>query len=234
MVTRSNLRTLSSLLLGLPMALLACAEATGPGQGDDVEIRASARGPAVQNGSTGFSIEIERILVVVGRVKLEKAGTTPTDYVDERSVVVELDPGANPVLAISVDVPDGDFKELEIAVDKLEPGESREQQLIDLYPALRDGSFLVEGRVLEAGRAESFRFVSDLDIDLELSFDPPLRIAGTDAPTTLVSLSLDITHWFRTVTGELLDPRDPASRSAIESNVQKSIELFEGPVDTGS
>jgi len=224
-------RKLTWILACAPCLVLvpvACTDTAGPGEGAGLEVHASMRGSALAGGGADVLVEIDRVFLVVGRVKLEKAGTTANDFLDERSIVIELEPGAGPLLAISADVPAGAFKELEIAIDKLEVGHPQEQALIDAYPGLGDASVLIEGRVLDQATWKSFRFATDLDVDLELSFDPPLLIDGAVRPTTLVSMMLEVTGWFRDESGRLLDPRDPANRSAIEANVQRSIELFEG------
>ena len=51
------------------------------------------------------TVRIERVLLVLGRVKLEKAPEGLADFVDETSVVVSLTPGGGPVLAPTADVP---------------------------------------------------------------------------------------------------------------------------------
>ncbi len=224
-------RSLMTSALCLAVLPLACSDTTAPEERADLEIHASMHGPPEQGGGSGIRVDVDRVYLVVGRVKLEKAGSTLVDFLDERSIVIALEPAAGPILAIAADVPDGAYKELEIAIDKLEAGHPHEQALVDAYPALSDASVLIEGTVADpAATSESFSFATDLDIDLELTFDPPLTPDGAAGPATLISLMVDVTSWFRDQSGKLLDPRDPADRSAIESNVQRSIELFEGMV----
>jgi hypothetical protein len=161
-------------------------------------------------------------------VKLETGSDGTIDFVDERSVVVELNLDGAPVLALSADAPSGLYKELEIAVDKLERGHPEEQLLIRAHPDLDNASVLVAGTVQRDGVTESFVFATDLDIDLELEFVPPLAIDVSEEPGLLVLIELDLSGWFRSPSGRLLDPADPADRSAIEGNIQNAIELFEG------
>jgi len=73
---------------------------------------------------------------VLGGLKLETAGVDETvDWSSAESVVVPLDLGGQPSLAIDAAVPAGIYKELEISIDKLEIGHPKEQLLIDAWPA---------------------------------------------------------------------------------------------------
>jgi hypothetical protein len=181
-------------------------------------------------GNDVVSIEVDRVLVVLGRLKLETGADNTADFVDERSAVIELELGEQALLVMAADVPSGSYKELELAIDKLERGHPTEELLIQAHPDLDDASILVEGTLTRAGGiVEPFSFAADLDIDLEVAFAPPLTIQSSGAPATLLSLVLDASNWFRTASGVLVDPASAPSRSIIESAIQKSIELFEDP-----
>ena len=125
------------------------------------------------------------------------------------------------------------LKEIEISLDKLEPGHAAEEPLITMHPDLADASIAVTGRVLQDGAEESFTFTAALDRDMEILLDPLLVIAAGDEPTgTRISLVLRTAGWFRDSAGEWLDPRDPANRSVIEANMQASLEAFaDGDMD---
>lgn len=221
--------SLATLVLA---ATAACtddpARPTGAGT---IEVRAFAVGNAQQNGAGGSvvsSARIDRVLLVLGRVKLEKADNATSDFTDERSRVIALAPNGAATLAIEADAPAGLYKELELAIDKLETGKADESALIQANPGLVNASLLIEGTVTRNGVTTPFTFASDLDIDLEMAFNPPLRIESP-ARTLLVSLVLDVSGWLRDAGGTLLDPTAASSRSTIEGNVQRSIELFEDP-----
>ena len=216
-----------AIALGLP----ACSDPAGPEADGALQVRAFSRGFAEAMGSPSgevSAIEIERVYVVLGRLKLEKAADGTEDFTDERSIVIELGPGTEPVLAIAADVPLGEYKELELAIDKLERGHPTEEALIEAYPGLEDASLLIEGTFTrDGGEAESFFFAAALDIDLEVAFTPSLTIDSLEPGVTLLSLVLDGSDWFRSPSGELLRPTAEANRSMIEAAIQKSIELFE-------
>jgi len=219
--------------IAVALGMSACSDPAGPEADGALQVRAFSRGFAETMGPASgdvSTVEISRVYVVLGRLKLEKAADGTEDFTDERSIVIELGPGSEPVLAIAADVPLGEYKELELAIDKLERGHPIEQSLIQTYPGLDDASLLIEGTYTrDDGEAEAFSFAAALDIDLEVAFTPPLIIERLEPGATLLSLVLDGSDWFRSPTGALLDPTAEANRSMIESAIQKSIELFEDP-----
>lgn len=229
-------QTLAPLLASV-VALTACSDSTAP-LGDhalqvNVQLVSGAGAPAaLQGASSGASaattVELQSATFVLGGLKLATAGVDATvDWVFEQSVVIPLDFTGDPVLAFDTDVPAGIYKELEVSIDKLEVGNPAEGPLIALWPGLADASVLVTGLVTrDGGIPEAFTFNAALDVDLELLFDAPIEFTAEDNPVTLVALTIDVSGWFAG-TGDMLDPTDPADRSAIESNIQASLELYE-------
>lgn len=142
-------------------------------------------------------------------------------------MVVPLDLDGDAVLAVDTDAPAGTYKELELSIDKLEPGNPMEVPLIDAHPALENASILVEGTVTRDGVERPFSIAYDADIDLELDLAPPLVIeTGADRVTTF-SLVIELSGWFLGDSGALLDPTLPDNRSAIMANIERSIEVLE-------
>ncbi len=170
-----------------------------------------------------MTVAVQNATFVLGGLKLETAGLDDTvDWVFAESVVIPLDFTGTPTLAFDTDVPPGLYKELEVSIDKLEVGNLSEEPLIAQYPQLADASVLVEGTV----DGTPFTFTAPLDIDLELPFASPTEFPAEGNPVTLVSLTIDVSGWFAG-TGDMLDPNDPANRSAIEGKIQASLELDE-------
>ena len=228
------MRSQRVVLLASMAALGACTDTTGP-TGDHalrVNVRVvngTASASAVNaspRASAATTVEIQSVAFVLGGLKLETAGLDSTvDWVFEESVVIPLDLTGGPMLAFDTDVPPGVYKELEISVDKLEMGNPDEEPLIADWPELADASVLVTGLVTRDGGApESFTFTAALDIDLELLFDEPVTFTAGDSPVTLVTLTIDLSGWF-IAAENVLDPADQASRSAVESNIQASVEV---------
>lgn len=232
---RCSMRHTALAFTFVPLLLLAgCSDPSGPEGEHQVQVTAFARAadPGEESSSSSLTVQVDRVLIVLGRVKLETAGgeESGADFVDERSVVIPLELNGAGELAVDADPPAGTYKELEISVDKLEVGHPAEQDLIQSFPGLSNASILIEGTVTRpSGSVEPFAAAYDADIDLEIGFSPPLLITGTEGQSTLLSLVLDLTTWFRDEAGRSLDPTDPANRSSIMANIQKSIELFEDP-----
>lgn len=222
-------------LLGIVAA--ACGDTAGvrPANGITVSVIAAPAGePALTGGQLG-AVEIAELRLVLGGVKLETAGLDGTvDLVFAESRLIEVDLSGTPVTAYTlIDVPAGTYKEIEISIDKLEPGHPAEEPLIAQYRDLADASIAISGRVLQNDSEEPFTFTAALDRDMEVLLEPFLVITEDEEPAGVrVTLVLNTEGWFRDAAGEWLDPRDPANRSAIEANIQASFEAFEdGDVD---
>jgi hypothetical protein len=217
----------------LSILAAACGDMAGvrPANGITVSVIARpASEPTLTNGPVG-PVEIAGLQLVLGGVKLETAGLDATvDLVLAESRVVEVALGGEPVTAHTViDVPVGTYKEIEISIDKLEPGNPAEEPLLATYSGLADASIAISGRVPVNGSEESFTFTAALDRDMEILLEPFLVITRDDGEPmeVRVTLALNTEGWFRDAAGEWLDPRDPANRSAIEANIQASFEAFE-------
>lgn len=236
-------RPLAAVALGLATVFAAaCSEdPTGPGDGPGVQVNVFARtgggagasiGPAEGSVASGAvtSVQISRTAVVIGSVKLETADGSTQDFVLEESRVIELDLTGDAVTAVVVDPPAGTYKEVEISVDKLEPGNPAEQPMIDEHPELADASVVVEGTVTtDEGGEDPFSFATPLDADLEILLSPFLEVPseGGDEGLRVFALVIDLDAWFDDGAGGLLDPTDPADRSAIEAAMGASFDAFE-------
>jgi hypothetical protein len=210
----------------------ACGDpsAVGPANGVTVSVTAAPVSQQVAGSGAVEAVEIDELRLALGAVKLETAGLDGTvDFVFVESRVVEVDLSGEPVTAHTMlDVPVGTYKEIEISIDKVEPGNPAEESLIAAHPTMADASIAITGRVGQDGSEESFTFTAALDRDMEILLDPLLAISGEDAPGGVrVTLTLDTARWFVDAAGNWLDPRDPANRSAIEANIQASFEAFE-------
>jgi len=222
-------------LLGIVAA--ACGDTVGvrPANGITVSVIAAPAGEPALTGGPLRGVEVGQLRLALGGVKLETAGLDGTvDVVFGQSRVIEVDLSGEPVTAYTViDVPVGTYKEVEISIDKLEPGNSAEEPLIAQAPDLADASIAISGRVLQNESEEPFTFAAALDRDMEILLEPFLVITEGEGQTGVrVTLVFNTEGWFRDAAGGWLDPRDPANRSAIEANIQASFEAFEdGDVD---
>lgn len=223
-------------LLGI-VGAAACADTAGvpPANGITVSVIAVSAGQPTHTGGLARAVELGELRLVLGGLKLETAGLDATvDAVFPESRVIEVNLSGEPVTTYTaINVPMGTYKEVEISIDKLEPGNAAEEPLLAQYSGLADASIAIAGRVLQNDSEEPFTFTAALDRDMEILLEPFLVVTDGDEPMGVrVTVVLNTAGWFRDAAGEWLDPRDPANRSAIEANIQASFEAFEdGDVD---
>ena len=223
---RNAFQSMSVALVGLAAV---CADPAGVEAGRGITVIVMATEPAGTSAAPG-AVEIDGVRLVLGGVKLETAGMDGTvDWVFDQSVVIEVDLTGEPVTAQTLlDVPPGTYKEIEISIDKLEPGNPAETALLAEHPDLTDASIVITADVLQDGTAVPFVFVAALDRDMEIQLQPHLVLNDDGGPAGIqVTLYLNLDGWFRGPEGQWLDPRDPANRSTIEANIQASLAAFE-------
>jgi len=77
---------------------------------------------------------------------------------------------------------------------------------------------------------ETFVYLTDLNEDQEYALVPPLEVTESTGPVNL-TLSIDVTTWFVTSGGSLIDPtsanKGGANENLVEDNIEGSIEIFE-------
>ncbi len=184
------------------------------------------------------SVRITNASFVLGSVKLEGAGVDSTlDYASLHTQIVDLDLRQAPVAVDTFAIPPGVYKEVELSIDKLEPGNPDEEPLINARPEFSNASVLIQGIVYIKGIGEPFTFTTDIDRDMEIELTPLLTVptfeVGAPAIGTKISIVVDTSLWFVDDAGVWLDPRDEANKSAIENGVQASLEAFEDDDENG-
>ena len=202
----------------------ACGDAVGIRTANDVTVSPQTVGIAAVGG-----VQVTRVRVVVGAVKLETAGVDGTvDFLSEQSFVVEAAlSGGQATVPVTLGAPAGTYKEVEVSIDKLEPGKESEAAALLAHPGLAEASIAIRVSVLENGVPNVFTFTAALDRDMEIKHDPFLVIPAGGSAVTVITL--DTTGWFLDALGTLLDPRDPANRSVIEANIQASFAAAVAP-----
>jgi len=176
------------------------------------------------------SIVLTRIRLVVRHVRF----LSPADSSDIRSLptVVDLGPATGLEDIFISSLPPGNYDGVRIKVHRVEqsdlagmaPGETAK---FDDFLSGDRYSVIAEGIVFDGGISgpRSFVYRSRIDEEQEWFFAEPLVLTES-APVT-VTMLLDSGTWFRSSTGALLDPSDPANENAIDDNIRASIEVFE-------
>ncbi len=166
--------------------------------------------------------------VVIKEIEFESVLEDSFDFEFAQPFVQDLAVDTNQHVIETVQLPFGTYKESEIEIDDLDPEDG---QVYTDNPELQDLSIVVEG-FLNDNQNETFRFTSDLDVEQEQEFNPPL-VLDENSPSTNVVLELNMDGWFIDEKGILLDPRSENNKSEIENNIKQSIDIFEDEDDDG-
>ena len=85
-------------------------------------------------------------------------------------------------------------------------------------------------RVRGTFNGTAFTYTSALDAKQEYTFTPPLHINGSGSETNL-TIRLDISTWFKTGAGAIVNPNTAnaggANESLVQNNIKASIKAFE-------
>lgn len=122
------------------------------------------------------------------------------------------------------------YDELEFDVHKVSDDTSENRAFLLLHPEFDGRSIRVNGTY----NGEEFLFEQDLNEEQELDLNPPLVV--TDETESLnVTISINIDTWFRSASGDLVNPESAnkggANEDLVEDNIEDSIEAFEDGKD---
>jgi hypothetical protein len=115
-------------------------------------------------------------------------------------------------------VPEGTFRELKFVIGHVDPERAGSNPVLaDM--ASQHASVILDGTVDGA----PFTFVSSLCAEIEIETEVVVSAGAANN----ITLAVDPKSWFTGSAGERLDPRDEATKSAIERNIKQSIHGFE-------
>lgn len=170
-------------------------------------------------------IELERVEVVDCDVEPEPAGCESFE-VGPRLFEFPLDGSVTQILTISGIEP-GSYDELEIDVHKPSDDSPEDVSFLLAHPDFRDVSIRVEGQY----NGSDFLFLTDLNEEQEIDLLPPLEITSAGSGSTNVTLTVDLSTWFRDATGGLIDPltanKGGANENYVKDTIKASIDGFE-------
>jgi hypothetical protein len=141
--------------------------------------------------------------------------------------LVSLPLGDETAKAITVDVPEGIYDEVEFEIHK--PESSDDAAFIAANPAFAQVSIRVTGTFSQAGARSDFVYTTDLSKEQEIGLNPPLDVTAAGAVN--LTIRLDVATWFLTVGGTaLVDPatanKGGANEGLVKNNIEQSIEAF--------
>lgn len=184
---------------------------------------------AVQLGDdAGNELQIRQAEIVVREVEFRRS--SPEDCVDAEDPAEEDgDPCAeflvDPALLIlpveagegaagTIVVPTGTYEALKFYLHTAEEGDTR---VLDARPEVEGASVFVSG--IFNGRAVSATFAPTGELDLVL--DDPLELVRQGLGR--VTLTADVSSWFRAADGSLVDPEAAAGDTALSREVRERI-----------
>ncbi len=123
---------------------------------------------------------------------------------------------------LSAAIPAASYREVAFAIKRVRTESSAtaaERLFVTQHPEFGDQTVRVTGTY----RGEPFTFTSVVEADVEFEFDPALAVeAGVNDNVTV---SLDLSRWFRSETGALLAPTTD-NQALIDQNIATSFDAF--------
>jgi hypothetical protein len=172
--------------------------------------------------------------IVLREIELKRAETVDCDVepepegceeVEVGPILVDLPLTAGAKQQFFVEVPPGTYTRIDFEIHKPDDGDPADLAFITAHPEFVDVSIRVEGTF----NGSSFTFVSDLNVEQELDLVPPLTVAEQGTVNVTVRVGLD--GWFRSLTGDLIDPatgnKGEPNESLVTENIKTSVEAFE-------
>jgi hypothetical protein len=201
----------------------------------------------VSLASGGNTLVITRAQLVLARIELQRAGATCSssaasgdDDADEHEcaelqlapTLVDLPVDASVVSALNVTVPAGSYSSLEAKVRPVGSsggsssgsGSGRgTSAFLAAHPELAGVSVRVEGTY----NGKAFVYTGAPETGIETSFTPALAV---DASPVNLTVHVDLSTWFRTQSGALIDPTTAvpggANAALVSDNIRRSFRAF--------
>lgn len=188
---------------------------------------------ALAGSSSVDALVITRVQLVLAELELQRAGGTcswdassSSDSCAELELaptMIELPVNGNVVSALSVPVPPGSYSAFEAKITLADTGRRGGAALIAAHPELRAASVRVEGTF----NGNPFTYTGATRAQIESRFDPPLV---ADASGINVTVRVNLTGWFRTSSGALIDPATAnaggPNAELVSTNIARSFVAF--------
>lgn len=193
----------------------------------------------VQGLEAGNGITVERVRVLVRKLRIEREGEhddsaldssteSPTATGDDSEIELKVGPlvvdlagaaldGAKVVKFNELTVEPGFYDEIKFKVAKISADEvGGDAGLAEMQQS--QASVIIDGKI----DGQPFKFVSGLEVEQERQ----IRFEVAESSEN-ITLSLDPRSWFTSSSGTRLDPRQSDARSPIETNIKRSIDAFD-------
>ena len=256
-MTHGTLKSASMLLACLTLA--ACSDSLTPSAGRPVTVSFSSA-PSIATVRSGSLVSdpfqlsrsvtatsgtdvlvISKVQVVLARIELERvaagcqSGTAAgDDVVDEHECselelapsLVELPVNSAITTALSVTVPAGSYSAIEAKIRALSPDGDQgngSRAFLAAHRELAGVSVIVTGTF----NGKAFTYMGAPRAEFEASFAPPLVV---DAAPVNLTVAADVTTWFKTQSGLLIDPSSAnaggVNAGTVADNIRRSFKAL--------
>lgn len=223
--------------LVLAFVVAACSNSTAPSR-SMMTLSMSSRAPTgssivgahassadVTVTGGGNTLVITRVQIVLREIELKRtassscpdgiAGDDDCEELEIGPVLVDLPLTAGVSAPLTVAVPAGQYREMELEIHK--PGsDGRDMAFKAANPAFENISIRVQGTF----NGTPFVFTSKVNEELELEFNPPLTV---DATGGNITIQIDVGSWFKNSSGVIVDPGTANVGGANEGIVKEQI-----------
>ena len=231
------------------VALTGCSDTTEVALRGGVAVSFATQSPSAGTPAPSFSrvaamddtlvvgtdtLILTSVEVVLREIELKRAETADCDVepepegceeVEVGPVLVDLPLEAGADSTFAIDAPAGTYSRIDFEVHKVSSGDPGDAAFLQAHPAFEDLSIRVQGTF----NGQTFTFETDLDVEQELSLAPPMVVDETTA--TNVTVRVDVSTWFRSVTGALIDPatgnKGGQNESEVKETIKDSFKAFE-------
>ncbi len=227
-------------------ALAACSDSGGPantGRQVALHLATQPSAPALRVASSmagseviglgNDTIVVTQVQMVLRRLELERAGGTVCDSLTSDDdceelragpVLLDLPLGAGAARSFTVAIDTGSYGKIKFEIHK--PESSDDAGFIALNPTFDGVSIRVSGTY----NGVAFSYASDLDVEQEHEFSPPVSV--TESSGANLTLFVDLSSWFANQTASgLIDPatanKGGAAEGEVKSNIEASLNAFE-------
>lgn len=248
----------SRIVTGLALLTLvtACSEGTGPApaagkQTLNLSVSSGRTGAAVAAAESvtvsGHTLVLNKVELVISEFELKRTSSSADcssstssapaasggenshhdddcEEVEAGAFLLDLPLGGGTSRVISVEVDTGTYRQASYQIHKAED-EGADASFVSQHPDLKGVSVRVAG----AYDGKAFVYVSDLTARQRNDLIPPLVVAARGA--TNFTLVVDISKWFVTAGGGLVDPvtalKGNPNDNLVRDNIRRSFRSFE-------
>jgi len=218
------------------LLVLACARSSNAPVSFSVATKATATTSSAS--VVAGTIDVQRVRLNVGRLKLEGSTGTDGDHDDGddddadggQGEVDEVEIRQGPFL-IDLKASDLSAGAVTKVFDAQVPAGTYEELKLEIFPsaALPDASLQPASVIVDGTIADGTPFSFASALVARQKKEGSFVVGGSTANFTLL---IDPQQWFGTAAAPL-DPTDPSNRAAIEANIRRSLDVFQDDDHSG-